>query len=126
MSESESAWSIPELVSSVYEESPAPVRTRLVECLVRPLGPLAVVAIAAGAFRHLLFRLGHDAVPISSADLSRITSEHVVELTRYVAQCSPDALRQLGVLIADRPLGAVTISDVALLIALGPETAAIY
>lgn len=125
MSESESAWSIPQLVSAVYEESPTPARTRLVECLVRPLGPLAVVAIAAGAFRHLLFRLGRDAVPISPADVSRITSEHVLELTRYVAQCSPDALRQLGVLIADRPLGAVTISDVALLIALGRQTAAI-
>ena len=122
MSESESAWSIPELVSSVYEESPAPVRTRLVECLMRPLGPLAVVAIAAGAFRHLLFRLGRDAAPISPADVSRITSEHVVELTRYVAQCSPDALRDIGAVIANCPIGAVTISGVALLIALGLES----
>jgi hypothetical protein len=122
VSESESAWSIPELVSAVYEASPAPVRTRLIECLVRPLGPLAVVAIAAGAFRHLLFRLGRDAVPISPDEVSRITSEHVVELTRYVAQCSPDALRDISAVIADGPIGVVTISGVALLIALGLES----
>jgi hypothetical protein len=113
------ARNIPELVSAVYHEGPASLRTRLLECLVRPLGPLAVVAIAAGAFGHLLYRLRHDAAPISTDDASRITSEQVLELTRYVEQCSPDALLQIGVLIADPPISAATVSGTALVTALG-------
>jgi hypothetical protein len=119
--ENESPRNIPELVSAVYHEAPAPLRGQLLECLVRPLGPLAVVAIAAGAFGHLLYRLRRDAVPISLHDANRITSDQVLELTRYVEQCSPDALLQIGALIADRPIGVVTMSGTALLTALGLE-----
>jgi hypothetical protein len=115
----EPACNLSELVSAVYGDAPAPLRARLLECLVRPLGPLAVVAIAAGAFGHLLYRLRHDALPISLSDASRVTPEQVRELTRYVEQCSPDALLQIGALIADGPIGVVTISGTALLIALG-------
>lgn len=118
MSGNNSIRAIAELVSAVYEESPPPLRTRLLECLVRPLGPLAVVAIAAGAFRHLLYRLRRDAKPISPDDLSRVTSTHVLELTRYVEQCSPDALLHIGALIANRPIDVVTISGMELLTAI--------
>jgi hypothetical protein len=109
---------IPELVSAVYEEAPAALRTQLLECLVRPLGPLAVVAIAGGAFGHLLYRLRRDAVPISVDDASRVTPEQVLELTRYVEQCKPDALLWIGALIANCPIGVATMSATALLIAL--------
>lgn len=126
MSEVELTRHIPELVSEVYQEAPAPLRTQLVECLMRPLGPLAVVAIAAGAFRHLLHRLGREAAPISPDEVRRITPEQVLELTRYVEQCSPDALRRIGALIADGPIGVVTTSGVALLIALGLASHPIY
>ena len=121
MSQNGYAGNIPELVSAVYAESPAPVRTQLLEALVRPLGPLALVAIAAGAFGHLLYRLRHDAVHISPGDTRRITSQQVLELTRYVQQCSPDALSRIGALIADGPTDVATMSGAALLIALGVE-----
>jgi len=117
--EKEPACNMPELVSAVYGEAPALLRTQLLEFLVRPLGPLALVAIAGGAFRHLFYRLRRDAVPISLRDANRVTSEQVLELTRYVEQCSPDALLRIGALIADRPISAVTMSGTALLIALG-------
>jgi hypothetical protein len=116
--EKELARHIPELVSAVYEEAPAPLRTQLLECLVRPLGPLALVAIAGGAFGHLLYRLRRDAVPISLDDAGRVTSEQVLELTRFVEQCNPDALLRIGALTADRRIGVVTMSGTALLIAL--------
>ena len=109
---------IPELVSEVYKQAPAPLRAKLLECLLRPVGPLALVAIAAGAFGRFLHRLTGDAVPISLDDAARITSDHVLELARYVQQCSPDALLQIGSLIADRPIGLATISGSALLLAL--------
>ena len=118
---SESAPNVPELVSAVYEEALAPLRIRLLECLVRPLGPLALVAIAGGAFAHLLYRLRRNAAPISPNDANRVTSEQVLELTNYVEQCSPDALLRIGALIAHRPLGIVPMSGTALLTALGAK-----
>jgi len=112
------AHGIAELVSQVYDQAPAPLRAKLLECLLRPVGPLALVAIAAGAFGRFLHRLSGDAVPISLDEAARITSSHVLELARYVEQCSPAALLRIGSLIADRPVGFATLSGSALLIAL--------
>ena len=117
--ENESACNIPELVSAVYDEAPPLLRAQLLECLVRPLGPLALVAIAAGAFGHLFYRLRRDAAPISPDDVSRITSEQVLELTRYVEQCSPDVLLHFGSLITSCPIDAVAMRGTPLLTALG-------
>jgi hypothetical protein len=79
------------------------------------------VAIAGGAFAHLLFRLRRNATTISPNDANRVTSEQVLELTNYVEQCSPDALLRIGALLADRQLDVVTLSGTALLTALGLE-----
>ena len=112
------AHGIPELVSQVYYQAPVPLRAKLLECLLRPVGPLALVTIAAGAFGRFLYRLQHNAMPISIEDAARITSDHVLELARYVEQSSPDALLQFGTLIADRPVGFASLSGSALLMAL--------
>jgi len=109
---------IPELVSEVYEQAPAPLRAKLLECLLGPVGPLALVAIAAGAFGRFMYRLTGNAVPISLDDAARISSGHVLELARYVEQCSPGALLRIGSLIAASPIGVATLSGSALLIAL--------
>jgi hypothetical protein len=91
------AGGIAERVSQVYEQSPLAVRARLIERLLRPVGPLALLAVSAGAFAHLIYRLGRDAVPVSLEDAARISSEHVLELARYIEQSSPAALAQMGV-----------------------------
>ncbi len=109
---------IPELVSRVYDEAPASLQARLLECLLRPVGPLALVTIAAGAFGRFLYRLQGNAMPISLDEAARITSDHVLELARYVEQSSPAALLQFGSMIADRPIGLATLSGSALLVAL--------
>jgi hypothetical protein len=116
--EGRAAESVPELVSQVYQQAPVRLRARLLECLLRPVGPLALVTIAAGAFARFMYRLQRDAMPISLDDAARITSDHVRELARYVEQCNPDALVQFGALIADRSLGFASISGSALLMAL--------
>ncbi len=118
MAGAETTNNIPELVSDVYDKAPAPLRTKLLECLLGPVGPLALVAIATGAFGHLLYRLRQDGMPISLDDAARITSNHVFELARFVEQSSPDALLQLGSLITDSPNGVATMSGSALLLAL--------
>ena len=105
-------------MSQVYYQAPVRLRAKLLECLLRPVGPLALVTIAAGAFGRFLYRLQHNAMPISIEDAARITSDHVLELARYVEQSSPDALLQFGTLIADRPVGFASLSGSALLMAL--------
>jgi hypothetical protein len=77
---SHSTYNLSQRVCAVYETAPAPVRTKLLECLLRPVGPLALVAIASGAFGHLLYRLRRDAEPIALHQVARITSDHVLEL----------------------------------------------
>ena len=114
----ESTHSIPELVSELYKDAPPPLRTKLLECLLRPVGPLAIVTIATGAFAHLLYRLRLDGVPMSLDDVARISSEHVLELARFVEQCSPPALLQIGSMIAGTPIGVASVSGSALLVAL--------
>lgn len=116
--EGASTHGIAELVSELYNDAPAPLRTKLVECLLRPVGPLAIVTIAAGAFSHLLYRLRLHGVPVSLDDVARISSEHVLELARYVEQCSPHALLRIGSLIASSPIGIASVSGSALLVAL--------
>lgn len=114
----EAAHTIPVLVSQLYKEAPAPLRTKLLECLLRPVGPLAIVTIATGAFAHLLYRLRLNGIPVSLDDADRINAEHVFELARYVVQSSPYVLQQIGSLVADRPIGVATVSGTALLMAL--------
>jgi len=110
---------IPELVSEIYGAAPAPLRTKLLEVLLRPVGPLALVAIGAGAFAHLLQRLTREAVPaISLEDAARISAAQVLELARYVEQASPEILLRIGTLIASNPVGLATVSSSALLLLL--------
>ncbi len=110
---------IPKLVSTLYRDAPANLRAQLLECLLRPVGPLAIVTIAAGAFAHLLYRLRLHGVPVKVEDAARISSEHVFELARYVTQASPETLLRVGSLIGEHPIGLATVTGTALLAALG-------
>ena len=110
---------VPELVAELYRDAPAVVRARLLECLLRPVGPLAIVTIGAGAFAHLLYRLRLNGVPVSLDDASRVSAEHVLQLARFVEQCSPHALLRIGALIAGSPICVASVSGSALLVALG-------
>jgi hypothetical protein len=113
-----STHGLPELVSAAYEQGPTPVRMKFIEYLLTPVGPLAMLAIADGAFAHLPYRLEGDTVRISLDDTARITSSHILELARYLEQCSPEALLRIGSLIAEGPSRFVTIGGSALLIGL--------
>lgn len=114
-----STANIPDLLAGLYDEAPATLRPRLLEYLLRPVGPLAIVTIASGAFAHLLYRLRLDGVPISPDDAARVSPEHVFQLARFVEQCSPHALLRMGSLIAANPVFVASMSGSALLAALG-------
>jgi hypothetical protein len=113
-----STHNIPDLLAELYNEAPATLRPTLLECLIRPVGPLAIVTIASGAFAHLLYRLRFNGVPISLDDAARITSDHVLQLARFVEQCSPHALLRIGSLIASSPICVASVSGSALLVGL--------
>jgi hypothetical protein len=98
------------LVSRLYGAASAPLRTRILICLVRPLGSLGLAAVASGAFAQLLYR-GREAGPgISIGDLAGYSNDQIFELARFVEQVSPDAIGQVAGLLADNPVGASAFS----------------
>lgn len=107
-----------QLVCEVYAESSAPLRARVLECLLRPVGPLGLVAVAAGAFGSFLHRESWGRLSVSFEDTLRFSSDQVFELTRFVDQVRPEALGQLAGLMAENPVCLTTLSGSLLLIAL--------
>jgi hypothetical protein len=109
---------VPDLVAEVYRNATAPLRGRLLECLLRPVGPLALVAVAAGAFGQFLQRGGYRQVAIAPEDAARISPEQMLELARYVEQASPESLLQIVPLLADHPVGMAGVAASVLLVTL--------
>jgi hypothetical protein len=92
------------LASRLYAGASAMQRSRIVTTLLRPLGPLALVAVASGAFAGLLNRA--NALGAASIDeMGHFTRDQVFELSRFVEQVSPDALQQVAGTIAENPFG---------------------
>lgn len=106
------------LIADLYAEVPPPLRVRLLRGLLGPVGPLALVAIAAGAFARLLPASRWNGADVNLEDALRIGPEQVFELARYVEQKSPELLLQLPELLGERPLWAGTLSGSLLLLAL--------
>jgi hypothetical protein len=105
------------LLARLYASANAAVRTRLVACLVRPLGPLALAGVAAGAFTALLSRTGAGGLRIAIDDAALFSQEQVAELARFVEQVQPDALVQAAQLAADHVAGVGAFgASVALLL----------
>ena len=109
---------LPSLISEVYHESAVPLRAKLLECLLRPLGPLALVAVAAGAFGSFLHRASWRQLTVSAEDALRIDASQVFELASYVEQNSPEIFRQVGELVANNAGSIETLSGSLLLLAL--------
>ena len=82
------AW----LVARVYAGGGPQQRSRLVRSLIRPLGPLALVGVASGAFAGFVGR----AAVATLDEFGRFSRTQVFELARFVEQVSPEALHQLA------------------------------
>ena len=101
------------LASRLYASAGAVQRSRIVATLVRPLGPLALVAVASGAFAGMLNRAGALGATLPIDELADFTREQVFELARFVEQVSPDALQQVAGAIADNPFGVSALGAAA-------------
>lgn len=106
------------LLSEVYQESAPPLQARLLECLLRPVRPLGLVAVAAGAFGCFLHRESWGRLSVSIEEAGRYSADQVFELARYVEQFQPESLQQVAGLMADNPVCLNTLSGTLLLMAL--------
>lgn len=93
--------SVARLLATLYRQAPAALRADLLSQLLRPVGPLALVAIAAGAFGRLLPPSRWQGVQVSADDTAQISPQQVLDLVHYVEQKSPELLAQLPQLVAD-------------------------
>ena len=93
------------LAARLYAGAGTVQRSRIVVTLLRPLGPLALVAVASGAFAGLLNRASALGSALPLDELGHFTREQVFELARFVEQASPDALQQMAGAIAENPFG---------------------
>ena len=107
-----------QLVSAVYLESAPRLRARLLECLLKPVRPLGLVAVAAGAFGCFVHRENWSRLNISIDEVVQFSADQVFELARYVEQAQPEAFRQVVTLMADNPVCLKTLSGSLLLMAL--------
>jgi len=110
--------SVAPLVAAFYDEAPHSMRIRLLDKLLQPLGPLALVAVAAGAFARLLPPERWTGANVRLEDAMRISAPQVFELARYLEQKCPEWLLQLPELLSDSPVAMGTLSGAMLLVAL--------
>jgi hypothetical protein len=106
------------LVADLFAKAPPPQRVRLLNGLLRPVGPLALVAIAAGAFGSLLPTPRWRGVSVTLDDAMRFSAGQVLELARYVEQKSPESFAELPQLLDNSPLWVGSLSGALLLLAL--------
>jgi len=86
--------------------------------LLGPVGPLALVVLAAGAFARLLPPGRWSSAQVQLEDVLNIRPDQVLDLASYVEQKAPEMLWQLPDVLASSPLLLGTLSGTLLLMAL--------
>ena len=106
---------VPLYVSGVFRESPLDFRAQLVECLMRPMGALGLVAVANGVFAAVRQRHGWDRLQVTLDDTARISADQVLELSSYLQQTAPDVFDQVAKLVSAQPAVASGLSAMLLM-----------
>ncbi|MDR3368745.1 hypothetical protein [Rhodoferax sp.] len=109
------APSVAQLVAQVYEAAPVAEKSRLLEHLLRPLGVLALVAVADGVFATIRFRGGWPQLHVRLEDAQGVRASDIATLVDYVQQISVNAIDGLAQVISMSPM-AVTSASAALLL----------
>lgn len=91
---------ISELVGQVYQDAPAAVRTRLVEQLIRPLGVLALLAVANGIFAKAWFHSAWPGTQVRLEDVNKVRAVDIVSLVDRVQQVGVETLDGLAQVLA--------------------------
>lgn len=107
---------VPALLGRVYAEAPTPLKGRLLEQLLKPLGLLSLATVCNGAFANLALTRNW---PIQPDLVQKVDAKQVMALATYVQQVSVHAVTGLSHVLTSSPLlqGSVAASAlVALLI----------
>ena len=80
-----------------------PLRARLLQLLIMPIGPLAMTVLAGGTFARYAEFARRLPIPISAEDAARVTSGQVAEIARYLEQADPSMLEQVVVTLSHDP-----------------------
>jgi hypothetical protein len=92
-------------------------RVRVLRRLLLPVGPMALAALAGGAFAKYASQARWPRIAISFDDAARVTSSQIYELVRYVQQSNPHVLQQvLAVLARDATAMAAVGAAVAAIV----------
>lgn len=86
------------LVARVFSAASHPLRVRLLNCLMQPLGTLGIAGVAAGAFAVFVARdsAGTRIDVEAIAQVAQVTRRQVHELASFVEQVDPQALLQFA------------------------------
>lgn len=109
----------PALLGQLYAQAPAPLRSSLLDQLLRPLGLLSLVAVAGGTFARLKSRSGWHDGPPPLEHLRDITPADVVALAEHVQQVSAEVVEALLRSLSNSPMlaGSATAGLIAVLYA---------
>ena len=97
---------IAQLVAQVYESAPPALRSRLLEHLLRPLGVLALIAVANGIFAKIRFRSGWPDMHVRLEDAQNVQASDMVALVDYVQQVSVESVDGLARMLTASPVMA--------------------
>ena len=106
---------MPAIVTQAYEAAHPGLRVRLLNRMLRAVGPLALTVVAGGVFARYVTQARWSALTVSLGDAARVTSAQVYELAAYVQQSNPDVVRQVA---------SVLSRDVSTMTALGATVGA--
>jgi len=106
------------LIAQVYESASPPLKARLLQRMIAPLGVLATVAVAHGAFARLKLQTGwQDLQGLQSLtpELQKISADDVVALADRVQLLGTDALLRLADVISQSPVLASSAAAAVLM-----------
>jgi hypothetical protein len=102
------ALSVPQLVGQVYQTARPVDRRHMLELLLRPLGVLALAAVADGIFAKIRFRGGWSELHVRLEDAQNVQASDVITLVDYVQQVSIHAVDGLAQMLAVTPMMATS------------------
>jgi hypothetical protein len=94
---------VPGLVGEVFAQASAPLRSRLLEPLLKPLGLLALAAVCNGAFAPLALSRGQARGQVRLEDIASVQPSDVVTLARFAMQVSEQVVDGLARFLASTP-----------------------
>jgi hypothetical protein len=112
--------SLASTIASVVPHTKLRLRAKVLRRLLLPVGPLALVVLAEGAFARYVGSARWSRLSVSLEGAGRFTSNQIFELVRYVEQTDPTVLEQvLAVLSRDATtMAALGVSVAALVLQL--------